>query len=76
MDLLAGLSVAHPQRRALPQLQQQQQQQQAQAEGAGGSEEGKDGDEFVSPSLLILGPPGVVSLPAFVAQQLRRALSY
>lgn len=69
MDLLAGLSVAHPQRRALPQLQHQQQ---AQAEGAGGSEEGKDGDEFVSASLLILGPPGVVSLAAWVARQLRR----
>ncbi len=58
MDLLAGLSVAHPQRRALPQLQQQ-----AAGDAVGGSsgEEGREGDEFVSPSLLILGPPGVVS---------------
>lgn len=54
MDLLAGLSVAHPQRRPPPQQQQQA------AEAGGGGQEGRE-DDFVSASLLILGPPGVVS---------------
>jgi len=53
MDLLAGLSVSHPGNSA---------KQQSLGSSDGGSSGGSSGqgeDDFVSPSLLLLGPPGV-----------------
>ena len=65
MDLLAGLSVSHPGTAAWRQRQLEAASR-AGADGGGGggsrsegSAERRPEEDFVSPSLLLLGPPGV-----------------